>query len=395
MAELELRSSIDAVFDRVVDTRRVLHRRPETAFAEHETTQLIKDRLTELGLRPRPGAGATGAVFMLEGGRAGTTVLMRADIDALPITEGTGLAFSSDVDGVMHACGHDAHTAALLGVAEVMASRAEHLPGRYLFVFQPAEEQVSGARAMLDAGLLTETPVDAAVGWHVTAPLPAGLLKVRAGVAMSDGQGVGISFTGVGGHGARGGPNVLLSVAKVLGSMGMVVAGMEYDGAACICSPGVVRGGTARNVVPASAVIEGSLRTFTSEQKAEALDRLRLLVAEAAAEAGVEGELELSVHAPPVRNDPAVTEVVADTARRCLGPERVVSGPPLAPSDDMSEILSRVPGCYFHVGGGRADGQSGDHHSPRFDVDEEAMRTAAIVLTEAAVALADRPNRPQ
>ena len=394
MAELDLRSRLDASFEGMVDTRRAIHQHPETAFAEHATTGLIRGRLEELGFQARPGAGATGAVALLEGGRPGRTVLLRADIDALPVTEPSGLAFASQTEGVMHACGHDAHTAGLLGVAEVMASRADDLPGRYLFVFQPAEEQLSGAKAMIDAGLLRETPVDFAVGWHVAAPLPVGLVFVRPGIAMSDAQGLRISFRGMGGHGARGGPNVLISAAKVLGSMGVAVAGLEYEGAACVCSAGVVRGGTAPNVLPTAALIEGSLRTFTADQKTEALDRLRALVDEAAAEVDVEGELELTLHAPALRNDPGTSEVVAGAARSLLGPEGVVGGPPLAPSEDMSEILSRVPGCFFHVGGGRSDGRSGDHHSPGFMIDEEAMKIGATVMTEAAVTLAGPSARP-
>ncbi|MGH9006311.1 MAG: M20 metallopeptidase family protein [Acidimicrobiales bacterium] len=384
------------MFARMVDTRRALHRRPELAFAEHETTRLIRERLDELGLLPRPGAGTTGAVAMLLGGRPGRTVLLRADIDGLPITEGTGLEFSSELAGAMHACGHDAHTAGLLGAAEAMASRAVELPGRYLFVFQPAEEQMSGAREMLDAGLLEESPVDVAVGWHVTTALPVGVVKIREGLAMSDAQGLRITFRGSGGHAARGGPNVLVSAATVLTSLESVVAGLEYEGAASVCSAGVVRGGTAMNVVPTEAVIEGSLRTFTGEQKEEALDRLSRLVAEAAATAGAEGGVELTLHAPAVRNDQVVTGAVAETARRLLGSDRVISGPPITPSDDVSEILSRVPGCYFHVGGQRADGGSGDHHSPRFDIDEESMRTGAIIMAEAAVTLAmsASPARP-
>jgi len=142
------------------------------------------------------------------------------------------------------------------------------------------------------------------------------------------------------------------------------------------------------NVIPTRAVIEGSLRTFTPEQKTESLERLQLLVDEAAAEVGVDGALELTLHVPPVRNDPAVTDVVANTARRLFGSDRVLSLPPITPSDDMAEILARVPGCYVHVGGGRSDGHSGDHHSPRFEIDERAIRTGAVLMAEAAVRLA-------
>lgn len=380
----DLRRRIDALFDQMVDTRRVLHRRPELAFAEQETTGLIRDRLAGLGLAFRPVSTPTGVAAVLQGGRPGRTVLMRADIDALPITEETGLTFASEIEGAMHACGHDAHTAALLGVAEAMSARAEDLPGRYLFVFQPAEEALGGARSMLEAGLLEGLSIDAVVGWHVSAALPAGVAKVRAGIAMSSAQVVRITFSGTGGHAARGGPSVLSSVAVVLGSLGLVVSGLEYEGSSCVCTAGLVRGGRAFNVMPAEATIEGSLRTFTDDQRHEALTRLQSLVAEAASEASVDGVVEVTAHAPAVRNDPAVTQVVTEAAAQVVGSARTVTGPPLTPSDDVSEFLALAPGCYFHVGGGLADGRSGDHHSPRFDIDEEAIRTGASILAEAA-----------
>jgi amidohydrolase len=391
MVELDMPARTGSLYDGMVDTRRALHRRPELAFAERSTTAVIRGRLDGLGLARRQGSLPTGAVAVLEGGRPGRTVLLRADIDALPVTELTGLPFASEVDGVMHACGHDAHTAVLLGLAEAMSTVADDLPGRYVFVFQPAEEQLRGARAMLDDGLLDGLPVDAVLGWHVSAALPAGVAKIRPGVAMSEAQVVRVTFTGAGGHAARGGPNVLSAMARALGSLGSVLSGLEHDGSSCIATAGMVRGGRAANVVPTEATIEGSLRTFTEEQAAEALARLRELAADAAAEAGVDGGVEVTAHAPAVRNAPDVTALVTETAHTLFGPERVVVGPPLPPSDDVSELLARVPGCYFHVGGRREDGRGGDHHSPHFDLEESAMRTAAALVGEAATRLAARP----
>jgi amidohydrolase len=385
----DLHGAVDTAFDQMVDTRRLLHRTPELAFDEHATTAVIRERLAGLGLAGRPCPTPTGAVAVLDGGRPGLTVLLRADIDGLPVVEEAASEFRSERDGVMHACGHDAHTATLLGVAEILSARASEIPGRYVFVFQPAEEQLAGAKAMLDAGLLEGLDVSAAVGWHVISQMPAGVVYCRPGVMLSDGQGLRITFAGAGGHGAMGGPNVVLAAAELARSMADAVTGLEYEGAPCICSPGIIQAGTAMNVLPSRAVVEGTLRTYTPAQKDEALDRLRSLISVAAEKAGVDAELTLTVHAPPVDNDVSVTDLVLQSARATLGARHVVIGPPMPPSDDVSEFLRVVPGCYFFVGGGRADGSSGMHHSPHFSIDEQAMRVAAIVMTAAALSLAD------
>ncbi len=376
--------------DLMVDVRRDVHRHPELGFEEHRTTALITDHLDGLGLQARRCPTPTGAVYELAGGRPGRTVLLRADIDALPVQELDGADVRSEVDGRMHACGHDAHVAALLGAATALAARRDELAGNFVFVFQPAEESVGGAAAMLDGGLLDGLDVAAAVGCHVTAMAPVGLVAMRPGITMSEVHSFTVTATGAGGHGAMAGSagNVLLAVAELAGSLEGVVAGMSHDGTSCACSAGVLRSGSASNVVPSTGVLQGTLRTFTPEQATqtlEALGRLCVTIGER-----YESHLELSIdlHAPAVVNDTAVTEVVERVARGQLGPERVLRMPPVSPSDDMSEFLLRVPGCYFFVGAGRPDGTSGPHHAPTFAIDEGCLPNAARLLAGAAVALA-------
>jgi amidohydrolase len=385
---------VEEAFPEIVETRRHLHAQPELSFEEHETTALIRERMRRLGADALPCGTRTGAVHVIDGGAPGPTVLLRADIDALPVDEAVDHPWRSRVGGRMHACGHDAHVAMLLGAARTIAARSRDVPGRYAFVFQPGEEQLSGARAMLEGGLLDTVRPARALGCHVASVLPVGLVMLRPGVAMSDGQGLRFELQGPGGHGA--GPsapgNVIVALAALVRGLSDVVAGMEHEGAAATCSAGVVRAGTACNILPSTAVVEGTLRTFTPAQREDALERLAHLCRRLNDEHGVIVQMILTMHAPPVVNDAAATRLVRSAAEAALGADRVIGGPPLAPSDDVSEILRRVPGCFFILGGARADGSSGMHHSPAFDIDEEALRIGTRVLVDGAIALAT-PDR--
>jgi amidohydrolase len=383
-------AAVDAAFDEMVDTRRALHAHPELGFEEHVTTTLIRDRLGALGLTERPVATPTGGAFVLEGGRPGRTVVLRADIDALAVHEQVDVGFRSTVDGHMHACGHDAHTAVLLGAARVLTARAEELPGRYLFVFQPGEESLMGARTMVEGGLLEGLEGARVIGHHVASTLPVGLVGVRGGITMSEVHSLRITLRGAGGHGAMptGSGDVVRAIARLVDDLGGVVAGLGYEGTDCVCTAGRLRAGSAPNVIPDHAVLEGTLRTFTADQRTEALGRLRALCDTLAADQGVTVELELPGHAPAVVNDPGLSALVAAAARARVGHERVLAMPPVAPSDDVSEFLDRLPGCYFFVGGGHPDGSSGVHHAPTFAIDEEALRVACAVTVDGALAMA-------
>nr|UXE44073.1 N-acetylcysteine deacetylase [uncultured bacterium] len=384
------RALVDGCFPKMVEIRRALHATPELAFEEHATTTLIRDRLRMLGSSELSCPTPTGAIFAIDGGNPGRTVLLRADIDALPVHEEVELPFRSRVDGVMHACGHDAHVAMMLGVAEVIAARADTLPGRYVFLFQPAEEHLAGARAMIDAGVLESMRADHLIGCHVASILPTGIVFLRSGVTMAEGQGLRFEIRGPGGHGALPGASgdVVAAVGELVRALPAVVDGLEHERARCACSAGVIRAGTALNVLPSSAVVEGTLRTFTESQHRTAIERLQELCRRIADQRSVTIELALTMHAPAVINDAHASDLVQAAATEALGSERVISGPPLSPSDDVSEFLRRVPGCFFLVGAARGDGSSGMHHSPAFAIEEEAMRTGAVVMANGAIALA-------
>jgi amidohydrolase len=332
----------------------------------------------------------TGGIFAMDGGRPGHTVVLRGDIDALPVQEPSTRSWGSEVEGLMHACGHDIHVGSVLGAASVLASRREDLPGRYIFLFQPGEEALCGGKAMVEGGALTVMQGARLVGFHVTSVIPTGMVALRAGITMSEAHSLRITLRGPGGHGAvpTATGDVIRATAVLVGRLGSVVEGLSYEGTDCVCSAGTLRAGTAVNVVPTSAVVTGTLRTFTDAQRVDAVGRLETLCAEVAAELGVSVDLELPEHTPAVVNDVAAVDLVEAEAKAVVGDAAVLRMPPAAPSDDVSEFLNHLPGCYFFVGGAAADGSSGMHHSPGFSVEDDSLRVGAGVLVRGAVALA-------
>jgi amidohydrolase len=375
----------------VISDRRLLHMRPELSFEEYDTTGLIREVMGELGAEDVCCPTPTGGVFVIEGAHPGRAVLLRADIDALPVHEAVDVPFRSSIDGCMHACGHDAHTAMLLGVARAMSAAARSLPGRYVFVFQPGEERFSGARAMLDGGLLDVAPADVALACHVISLMPAGVVAVRGGLMFSDGKWFRLTLRGAGGHGALAGVrgNPLAAAARLILELPSVVEGLATEGTACACSAGMLYSGTAPNIIASEATVEGTLRTFTDQQKAEALERLDGLVTRLAVEHDVGFEVEFPVHAPAVFNDEHATLTLLETARALLGAGRVrIPSGPFTPSDDMSEILERVPGVYFSLGAALPDHDGAMHHSPTFAIDDRVLPDGCLVLAATAARLA-------
>ena len=376
----------------MIEIRHDLHAHPELSFEEFRTTQVVRDRLTELGWELAQCPTETGAVAVLRGSKPGKRVMLRADIDGLPVSEERQLSFASVNEGVMHACGHDVHTASLLGVADLLGQMREELAGEYTLLFQPAEEGLSGAQAMIAGGVLEDHPVDFVIGAHVTSVLPLGFVATRPGVLMSQANALTIDIEGKGGHGAMASVegNVVLAVSSLAPRLTEIVAGLEFEGGVCACSAGVIHAGTANNVVPRRALLRGTLRTFTPDQYIEALARLATILEEIETTFTVHCTLTLGDATPAVVNNALVAERVKTTAAKIVGDANVLDLPPVSPSDDVSEFLNRVPGCYMFIGGALADGSSGQHHSPDFAVDDEACRNFAGVLAACAVDLAQK-----
>jgi amidohydrolase len=332
----------------------------------------------------------TGGIFAMDGGQPGRAVVMRADIDALPVQEDVSKPSHSEIDGTMHACGHDVHVASLLGVAHALAARREDLPGRYIFLFQPGEEALCGAKAMVEAGALDLMAGARLVGFHVTSQLPTGLIALREGISMSEAHSLRFTLNGPGGHGAiptaKG--DVIKATADLVSRLGTVAENLTYEGANCVCSAGTLSAGTAVNVVPTQATVTGTLRTFTDDQRVETFARLHALCATIGDVHGVTVNLAVPERTPAVVNDGGVTDLVEATAHSVLGPANVLRMPPSSPSDDVSEFLNHLPGSYFFVGGAGEDGSSGMHHSPTFSVEDESLRVGANVIARSAVRLA-------
>jgi amidohydrolase len=382
--------------DEVVDNRRHLHRNPEVSFDEHETSRFIEERLRGLGVAVQECPSRTGALAVLETGRPGRTVMLRADIDALPILEESGVSFASAREGRMHACGHDAHTAILLGAARTLAERAEDICGSYLFCFQPAEEIVSGAREMIAGGLFERHHPDVTIGLHMASWLPSGHVTTRPGLLWAGSDAFDITMRGPGGHGGlmRRAGNVISAQAFLLERLHTVVDGLEHDGAGCHCTVGDVRTDGAWNIVPRAVTIRGSVRTFTPELRVEALRRLDDLLLEADTEFEVSSEIRLVHGTVPLLNDPDVTGTVLEVGAELFGERASRLGAPLTVSDDMAEFLTRIPGCYFMLGARPTDTEAAPaHHSPTFRIDEASFATGVRMMAATAARLAAEPAR--
>jgi len=379
-----------SVIDEVIELRRDFHRHPEVSFAEHETTRRLSERLRQLGLELKTCPTETGVVAVLDTGRPGKTVMLRADIDALPINEESGVDFASRVDGRMHACGHDAHMAIMVGVARTLVDRIWDVKGKYLFVFQPAEEIVAGAKEMIARGLLDDHHPDVVIGLHVVSFLESGTVISRPGLMWAGSDAFDIKFSGPGGHGGMMGRrgNVLAAQAFFVERLHTVVEGLEHDGVQCHTTIGNISSDGAWNIVPRGVLVQGSLRTFNDSLREQALERLHGLLREAESEFEVRANVDLVHGTVPLMNEPNVTRTVLDVGRELIGDKASVLGRPLTVSDDVAEFLTRVPGCYFMLGAMPAGEAPSAHHSPGFHIDEAALPIGVKVLAGAASRLA-------
>ena len=378
----------DAAFDETVRWRRHLHRHPELSFQEHETAAYIAAALRGIGLEPIEGVGGTGVVAHVRGARPGPVVALRADIDALPITEATGLDFASETDGVMHACGHDVHTACLLGAARLLHEGREALAGTVRLVFQPGEEKIpGGAPAMIEAGVLGEmdgVPAPARMfGQHVVPQLPAGVLGVRSGPFMASADEIYLTITGKGGHAAQ--PEALvdpvLVQAHVIVALQSVVARNCPPGVPSILSFGRVEALGATNVVPDVVRLEGTFRSMDEAWRTRAHGLIRQIAGQTAAAFGATCDVEILVGYPALVNDPGAAAFARDVAIETVGTERVVDLPMWYASEDFAYYAREVPASFSVIGVGPSEHGL---HTPRFVVDEAALRLGPVFLAALA-----------
>lgn len=376
-------SEIRGIERYLVELRRDLHSNPETAFREVKTADRIATELENAGLSVRKGIGKTGVVGVLEGAKSGPTLLIRADIDALPIVEQTGLPFAS-TNGVMHACGHDGHIAMAVGAARVLAATREKLNGRVVFAFQPAEEIVHGALAMIEDGVLETPKPDRVVGIHLWNALDLGRVGVNMGTVFASADVIRITVNGRGGHGAAPQTTVdpVVTSAEIVTALQTIVSREISPNDMGVLTFGQINGGSAPNVIPDTVTLEGTVRAFKPEIRSTIFKATERVAASVASSMRAEAQFEHLYGSPPVINDPEVAAFIARHATGVVGEDMVGEVTPTSMGDDMSEFLNRVPGCYFFIGA--ATKGSEGHHSVRFDFDERALTIGAQIYVQSA-----------
>jgi amidohydrolase len=378
---VDLHEDVDEIVPGLVADRRHLHENPELGFQEHETAKFVAERLRSLGFdEVQTGVGKTGVVGILKGtapgpGR-GKVVALRADMDALPILEENEVDYRSQNDGVMHACGHDAHVTIQLGVARMLAKRRNEFGGTVKFIFQPAEEGLGGAVAMIKAGAFENPKPDAVFGIHVWQETPVGVVDARPGVAMVAADGFRITLTGKGGHGAL--PNLchdpVAAGAQIVTALQTIVSRERRPTEPAVVTVATFHAGTASNVIPDVAELSGTIRTVSLDQREMIQRRIEEIATGIAAAMGVKAEVGYTFGVGATINDPAMTAIVRQAAADVVGPENSVEGPVKMVSEDMSEFLNLAPGCFYFVGTRNPEkGLVWGHHHARFDIDEAAL----------------------
>ncbi|MGH7354963.1 MAG: M20 metallopeptidase family protein [Candidatus Rokuibacteriota bacterium] len=385
----ELLDEAQEILKDTVELRRRIHRHPELGLTLPRTQATVLEALDGLGLDVKTGRRTTSVIARLTGGRPGPTILLRADMDALPMREDTGLPFASEVDGAMHACGHDAHVAMLAGAARLLTRRRRELAGSVLFMFQPGEEGYHGARVMLEEGLLDGPAAPTgAFALHVTHRQAAGVIATRPGPAMASGDTIQVVVRGKGGHASA--PHDCLDpipiACEIVQALQTLVTRRVNVFDPAVITIAKIEAGTTPNVIPETASLLGTLRTVSEATRERALEGVRRVAEGIAAAHGAEAEVELTRGYPVTVNDADFAGFVLETARELLGPEGThAMSHPIMASEDFSYVLQRVPGAMANLGTRPADGPAFPNHSNRMLVNESALATG--IAMHVAVAL--------
>ena len=394
-------AAAEAMLPEVVRIRRRLHRHPEMGLQLPFTQSVVVEELEKLGLTATTGRSTTSATAVIEGARPGPTILLRADMDALPLQEATGLDFASGVDGVMHACGHDTHVAMLLGAATLLAERRGDLAGRVLLMFQPGEEGHHGARYMLEEGLLDAAgePVEAAFALHTSTRYPNRTINVRPGPMLASADRFEFIVRGRGGHASA--PHlaldpIVIAAEIILALQTMVTRTVDtFDPA--VITIAHVKAGTTNNIIPEIAYVEGTIRTLSETTRASVHAGIRRLVDGIAAAHGATADLTIDPGFPVTVNDPAFTAYVVDVAGELIGADQVLPlDAPLMGAEDFSYVLQKVPGAMAMVGARPAAEDpltAPQNHSNKVVFTEDAMAVGIAVHAAVALQYATRAKR--
>ncbi len=388
---------------KVVGWRRDLHEHPELGNEETRTAQLIATQLKSLGLEVKTGVARTGVVGILRGGKPGPVVALRADMDGLPITETTGLAFASTAKatylsqpvGVMHACGHDTHVAMLLGAAEVLSQVKKDLPGTVKFIFQPAEEgslpgTVGGAKLMVQEGVLENPKVDAIFGLHIWASAPVGQLQYRPRGEMASSDRFTIKVVGKGAHGAKPWSSVdpVVTAAQIItGLQNIVSRQLDLTQDAAVVTVGTVNAGVRYNIIPPDATLSGTIRAFSPETQQRIWADIRRTAKGIAESNGATAEVGIEPYVPVTFNDPALTARMLPTLQGVAGAQNVVEIKAVTGAEDFACYQEKIPGLFVFLGGttpGTDFSTVADHHTAGFKVDESAFPLGVKTLATLA-----------
>jgi amidohydrolase len=398
-------TAVDAVMPQVVAWRRDFHQHPELSNREFRTSKLVAEELRKLGLDVQTGVAHTGVVAILKGGKPGPTIALRADMDGLPVTEQVDVPFKSlataeyrgEKVGVMHACGHDGHTAMMLGTAKVLAGLRKELPGTVMFIFQPAEEgapegERGGASLMLEQGLFARTKPEAVFGLHLWSSLNAGKVGYRSGPLMAASDRFRIVVHGRQTHGARpwGGVDPIVTASQiVLGLQTIVARQVDITQYPAIVSVGAIKGGIRNNIIPDSVELVGTFRTFDPKVRAAIVERIERIAKETAAAAGATADVEFGNDPNPVvLNEAALTTRAVASLERAAGKDNVGVIPYVTGSEDFAFFSQTVPSFYYFVGStpvGQDAITAPSNHSPQYFVDEASLPVGVKTMVTAAL----------
>jgi amidohydrolase len=391
---------------KVIDWRHDIHQNPELGNREVRTAALIAKHLESLGIEVQTKVGVTGVVGILKGGKPGPVVALRADMDALPVEEKNGLPYASKVKtmyngvetSVMHACGHDAHVAILMGTAEVLAGMRADLKGTVKFIFQPAEEgaplgEEGGAELMMKEGVLQNPKVDVIFGLHVNSQTEVGTIKYRTGGLMAGATDMKITVIGKPSHGSQPWSSVdpILVAAQIVNNLQSIVSrNVNITENAAVVTIGSIHGGNRSNIIPEQVEMLGTIRTLSNEDEAFVFERIRQIATHTAEAYGATVDLKLpyTTHYPVTYNDPALTNNMLPTLQRVAGKDNVLFVPAITGAEDFSFFAQEVPGMFFFLGGmpkGQDPKKAGPHHTPSFIIDDSGFITGINAMTNLVV----------
>jgi amidohydrolase len=378
----------------VVATRRDLHEHPELGFEEHRTAALVAERLGALGFEVHRGIGKTGVVGVRNGARPGKTIMLRADMDALPVDEETQAPYRSQTPQHMHACGHDGHVAMLLGAARIVAARPDDVAGTVCFLFQPAEEGKGGARAMVEEGVLERFGIERAYGLHLASAHPVGQVGFHEGAFYASSDSIEITVEGKGGHGASPHQTIdpVYVASQFVVALQQVVSRNVDPIEPAVVTIGAIHGGTTHNVIPSRVQLLGTVRAFDAGVRAKMAERIERVLRGICESSGATYAFEYLWRYPVTTNDVAQTRYVKALAGHVVSAERVADVPQLMGAEDFSFFAERVPACFFTIGSNGGPDSAWPHHHARFDIDESALQTGVRMMV--ALALDAPQNAP-